>query len=190
MERYTKDIISKIGNAMIYIANNVNFINKTKLLKLLYLLEECSIARHKTPFFGIDFKVWKFGPVAQEIYIDLSNDDTEIFSEYIATSKKGKSTSICPKKDFSDDEFSDNDIDTLNYIVGKFGNLSAEELVTFTHDLTLWKIVVRENDLEQHFVNANSSDHKIDFSRLLNDHEKDLYNEVVENKVIFNQLKY
>ncbi|MEI9809261.1 MAG: type II toxin-antitoxin system antitoxin SocA domain-containing protein [Bacteroidota bacterium] len=75
---FTKDQISKIGNTIIYLAERVQDLNKTKILKFLFLIEEASIKKSGKPFFGIDFQIWKFGPVAKDIYIDLT---TQIFDD-------------------------------------------------------------------------------------------------------------
>lgn len=74
MSHYSKDTIDKIGNAIIYISKKTPSLNKTKLLKLLYLLEENSAIMFQTPFFGIEFQAWQHGPVAGEVFIDLSYD--------------------------------------------------------------------------------------------------------------------
>jgi hypothetical protein len=44
---YTKEVIDKLGNAMVYMARKVPGLSKTKLLKLIYLLEEVSVKRNK-----------------------------------------------------------------------------------------------------------------------------------------------
>ncbi len=49
--------------------------SKTKLLKLLYLLEERSFLLFGTPFLGLDFEVWKLGPVPKEIYGTITESD-------------------------------------------------------------------------------------------------------------------
>lgn len=57
--KLTKADRSKIGNAVVYIAQRVPNLSKTKLLKLLYLMEEYSVKRFKTPFLGLPFEVWQ-----------------------------------------------------------------------------------------------------------------------------------
>ncbi|MEO8108784.1 MAG: hypothetical protein ABI594_02075 [Ginsengibacter sp.] len=52
--------LDKLGDTLIYLSNNVGDFAKTKILKLLFLLEEKSIRDFGVPFFGFDFKVWKF----------------------------------------------------------------------------------------------------------------------------------
>jgi uncharacterized phage-associated protein len=189
---YTKDTISKIGNAMIYLAQNIEYLSKTKLLKLLYLIEEHSVVVYKTPFFGIGFKVWKLGPVAEDIFIDLSgdNEQPQLFSGFIRTGKKNNTTVIVPVGDFCDDEFSDNEMDTLESIVKTYGKYGAEKLVEVTHRSTsLWDKAVKENGLEKHFETSNHTDLEIDFSKLLSGREAEFYKDAVKTKLLFNELK-
>ena len=65
---------NKIGNAVVYIAERVPNLSKTKLLKLLYLMEEYSVKRFQTPFLGLPFEVWQAGPVVKDLFIDLSEE--------------------------------------------------------------------------------------------------------------------
>ncbi|MBP6431602.1 MAG: DUF4065 domain-containing protein, partial [Ferruginibacter sp.] len=59
---FTTQQLNKLGNTLIYLANNVGELNKTKILKLLYLIEEKAIKKFGYPFFGFNFQLWKFGP--------------------------------------------------------------------------------------------------------------------------------
>ena len=52
----TKD---KLGNALIYMAERVSDLSKTKALKLLYLMEERMVLRYLSCF-SIISRVWAF----------------------------------------------------------------------------------------------------------------------------------
>src|SRR5690349_13795289 len=80
---FTRDQINKIGNAIIYLSQKIPDLNKTKILKLLFLIEEACIKKFGHPFFGIDFQLWKLGPVAKDIFIDLSDDTLTLLNEFI-----------------------------------------------------------------------------------------------------------
>ena len=43
---FNKDQIDKIGNTIIFLSKNMGDLNKTKILKLLFLLEEASIKKY------------------------------------------------------------------------------------------------------------------------------------------------
>ena len=130
--RLSGEQIDKIGNSIIYLANKIGNLSKTKILKLLYILDELSIKKSGIPFFNLKYKVWKFGPVSEEIFIDLSSDTT-MLKEYIEKEVNGINTTIKPKNSFNDDEFSDNDIKLMDFVINEFGNKSAKELIQYTH---------------------------------------------------------
>src|SRR5258706_9819966 len=105
---FTKDQINKIGNSIVYLSKNISDLNKTKILKLLFLMEEACIKKFGHPFFGIDFQLWKLGPVAKDIFIDLSDETPTLLKDFVKKDTINPSNFIA-KAEFNDDEFSDND---------------------------------------------------------------------------------
>jgi uncharacterized phage-associated protein len=174
---YSKEVIDKLGNSMVYIAKRVPSLSKTKLLKLLYLLEEVSVKENKLPFFGIPFEVWQAGPVAKDVFIDL--DVTPVlFGEYISIKRDDKATYIFAKSDFRDDEFSDNDMEVMNDVIEKYGNKTATQLVKILHKKgSAWHKVAEENGLNEAFDKkiTNSSSKEIDFTYYLAGCEAEKY---------------
>jgi uncharacterized phage-associated protein len=166
---YSKDVIDKLGNSMVYMAGRVPFLSKTKLLKLLYLLEEVSVKKNKLPFFGIPFEVWQAGPVAKDVFIDLDTNPV-LFGEYISIKRDDSATYISAKSDFSDDEFSDNDMKVMDYVIGKYGNRTAAQLVEILHKRgSAWRKIAEECGLKDAFDKGmtNSSNKEIDFTYYL-----------------------
>jgi len=129
MKPYTPEQINKIGYTLVYLSKAISPLTKTKALKLLYLLDEVSIKKFGIPFLNINYKVWKFGPVNPDIFIELCPQDTKMLSSFIKISDDG----LKPNVIFCDDEFSDNDINTLDFVINYFGNKTAKELVDYTH---------------------------------------------------------
>ncbi len=186
MKTYSRSDIEKIGNAIIYLAERIPDLSKTKLLKLLYLLEETFAKKYQLPFLNLEFEVWQAGPVARDIFIDLS-DEPLLLKDYITIEKKADSTYIKPITGFSDDEFSDNEIDMLDLVVEHFGSLTATDLVKRTHQKNSnWYTIAKSKGLLDLFVNrlTNSSDEKIDLTWYLDEKGKDTF--VEQNH--FNQL--
>jgi uncharacterized phage-associated protein len=153
--------------------------SKTKLLKLLYLLEERSVLETGTPFLNINFEVWKLGPVAKEIFISIEDSSKDWIDNYITCRhhlfKKG--TFLIPNNQFDDSEFSEVDIRLLDTIIKDFGNKSASELIAETHRKTgLWYKVAKENNLLEKFDDGilSSSDCKIEFRDIISDNPQKL----------------
>lgn len=164
---FTKNQIAKIGNTIIYLSQHITDLSKTKILKILYLLEEASIKKYGCPFFGIDFQLWKHGPVAKDIFIDLS-DTPNLLRDYVKRSND-HSASFEGLREFSDDEFSDNDIEILDAIIGFVKDKNASYLVNHTHGAnSLWRqsaiqegvLELLEQDLK------NSTESLVNFSLL------------------------
>ncbi|MFZ1530102.1 MAG: Panacea domain-containing protein [Ferruginibacter sp.] len=189
----THQQINKIGNTLLYLAKNVGDLSKTKILKLLFLLEESSIKKFAVPFFGAGFQLWKFGPVIKDVYVDLSEQKLNLFKDFI---KVDKYDSLLYQAigEFNDDEFSDNDIFLLEKITEFARHKTAKNLVDFTHEETsLWRRSAAKygilNALESGAI--NTSDYHIDFSLLFDDNDelKKYYQEVSDNRQFINSLK-
>ena len=174
---HTKDEINKIGNTIVYLAQNIPNLSKTKLLKLLYLLDEVSIKEFSVPFLNLEYYVWQAGPVATEIFGEISQDfETSILDQFLRLRfqeiNQRFAIFIEPKKGFDDSEFSDNDIMILEKFCQKFKDTTAEQLVEITHRKnTLWYQIALKNNLLHDFETKRktTSNYKIDLSELLND---------------------
>jgi uncharacterized phage-associated protein len=130
---YSIDKIDKIGNTIVYLATNIPNISKTKLLKLIYLLDEISIRKFGIPFLNLEYKVWKFGPVASDIFVELSSAPSMLKPFIDRGFLENGHDYISASKPFSDDEFTANDIELLEFVVYKFKDISAAELIELTH---------------------------------------------------------
>lgn len=176
---------SKIGNILIYFSENAAPLSLTKALKLLFLLDETSVKETGVPVTWLDYKVWRLGPVAKQIYLEFRNGQKECLNNEILSldpfveaneesiyNKRG--LVLKAKVEFNDDEFSDYEIELLDEIVRKFGNWTATELVDFTHKSgSLWSQIVEKYDLAENLELLGSSDHPVDFfEHIKGDEEK------------------
>ncbi len=171
---FTQSEIDKIGNSLIYMISVLGEIPKTKALKLLYFLEEKSINDTGIPFFGLEWKVWKLGPVDQTMYSEFSNSP-DLLKDYINVSFYENNVCMLKgKKDFSDDEFSDYDLMLIEKVVQSLGYLSASELSELTHKKGgLWDRVANEKGLLDKFNSGlqTTSDYHIEFVDLIKSDE-------------------
>jgi len=186
---YTKGEIAKIGNAIIYFAERIKPLPKTKLLKVLYFLEEASVKKWGSPFLGLKFDVWHLGPVARDIFVELSSEPV-LLGEYIQCVEDGDSRIVVPKCPFSDDEFSDNEIDLLNLVVESYGHLTGNQLIRLTHNKhSLWYHTAQRHQVLSYLEQGRqtTTDFSIDFTDLLEEEpeKKAFYQECLE----FNHLR-
>ena len=122
-EIYAKSQLDKLGNALIFLCQKISpytQVSKTHLLKLIFIIEEISVKKFGIPFFNLRFDVWKLGPVSKDLYVELT-DEPNLLSEYITKEAIEKDKFIiCPKHEFSDDEFSDNEMALLEEVAERF----------------------------------------------------------------------
>jgi uncharacterized phage-associated protein len=166
---FTKGQINKIGNTIIYLAAHISDLTKTKILKILFLLEEAAIKKTGVPFIGLDFQLWKLGPVAKDIFIDLSADESPIILGEFIERDSNDSKLFRAKHEFNDDEFSANDIQLLDVIIKFVKDKPANYLIKHTHSTnSLWrKSALKYGVLEQLKSElVNSTEYEVDFSLL------------------------
>lgn len=161
----------KLGNAILYILNHTSSVSKTKLLKLLYLMEERMALKYHTPFIGIPFEVWQAGPVAKDVFVDLS-DGPFLLKDFIKIEFKEGATFIKPIANFDDNEFSECEIEMMDEVLSKYGNMTASELVLETHkEGTLWHRTALRTGLLDAFNKheCNNSEQQINFADAMSD---------------------
>lgn len=182
MCKLSVDERNKLGNAVVYIAANTHALSKTKLLKLLFLMEEYAVKKYHTPFLGLSYEVWQAGPVVKDVFIDLSEQPV-LLKDFVTTETENNATYITPLTVFCDDEFSDDDIDVMEAILKRFGDKTATELVNYTHrpGSAWYKVVSKENLLEAFQSGLmNSSPFTIDFSEELSGCAVEYYKEQLD----------
>lgn len=193
MKGYSRSQIDKIGNTLIYLSEHIQDLNKTKILKILFLLEEACIKKYGYPFFNIDFQIWQHGPVAKDVFIDLSDENPAMFANYIE--KDPERPGIFKKKNtFSDAEFSDNDFVLLDLIIAFAKDKNARTLVEMLHgDHSLWRrSAIKFGILEQLGGDGlRSTNYEIDFNLLFEDNEemRERYESALETRDFIRAFK-
>jgi uncharacterized phage-associated protein len=167
--QYMPDQIEKIGNTIIYLTEHIKPLYKTKLLKLLYLLDEFAVKKYGIPFLNLDYEVWQAGPVCSDIYQEL-NEKPNLLEDYILLIFDETGTKVCAKKKFIDGEFSDYEINLLEFVSDKYKYFTAPELVNLTHrESSPWYKAAQANGLLELFESkrTNTSNCKVDLSELI-----------------------
>ena len=160
----------KIGNLLIYLAENLKPLYHTKLIKLLYLIDEESVKDSGVPITWLDYKVWQYGPVSPAIYEIHYKDNC--FTEYVSCEQHEHGRLIIPKRDFSNEEFCQHELDLIEQVARIYKSVNAEDLVGKVHgEDTLWSITKKENKIEFDSEIAKITNYSIDLSRLIEDDE-------------------
>lgn len=171
--------IEKIGNLIIYLVEQIHKKHRqrvylTKLLKLLYIIDETSVKETGAPVTGMDYRVWKMGPVAYDVYTDLMHNDSQHLSTFVEARKSGGDSPdkggalIDSTNTFDDSEFSDYEMSLIDRVVDQFGHMQRDQLIALLHEEgSLWKKIVDAKGLEARFKSDNTSSYKIDFRDLI-----------------------
>jgi uncharacterized phage-associated protein len=170
LKGYTEEQLERLGNTILFLERKIQPLYKTKLLKLIYLLDELSTARNGVPFLGLDYKVWQAGPVNSDLYEELN--EPYLLEQFISLKQDELGIRVIGKKSFSDDEFSEVDINLLNEIANRYKTTPAEKLVEITHRKSApWYIIAQENNLLEAFHDrkVNTTDIPLDLTLLIRD---------------------
>lgn len=167
---YSTEQLERLGNTVLFLVEKIQPLYKTKLLKLIYLLDELSTFRNGVPFLGLEYKVWQAGPVNSDLYEELNQP--YLLDKFIRLEMDDKGVKVLANKKFDDDEFSEMDINLLKEIVTRYKSTSAEKLVEITHRKSApWYIIAEENNLLESFQDKkkNTTDIPIDLTLLIKD---------------------
>lgn len=190
MCKFSESTKQKLGNTVVYIAHYTSNLSKTKLLKLLYLMEERMALKFHVPFIGIPFEVWQAGPVAKDVFIDLP-DGPFLLKSFVKTDFRDGGTFIEAVADFDDSEFSECEIEMMDEVLAKYGNMTASELVSETHkEGTLWYRTAARAGLLEAFNKheCNNSDQQINFTEAMSDCAAEDYRESLNIRQTANLL--
>lgn len=191
MCRFSESSKQKLGNAVVYIAERARYPYKTEVLKLLYLMEEQMVQKYHVPLLAIPFSVWRMGPVSVDVYEELS-DQPLLLEEFVTLKSTGKGNIVKPKVKFDDGEFSDAELEVMDSIMSKYGNLTSDQLIELTHcEGSPWWNAAKENNLLQDFKEnrANCSNVVIDFGKSLCDDNRAFYEECLEVRRTANMMR-
>lgn len=153
-EIYSKNQIDKLGNALIYFCNKMREVgedvSKTHLLKLIFILEEIAVKKYGIPLFDLRFDVWKLGPVSKDLFVELS-EEPDLLAPYITRKIIDSNVHIQARKEFSDDEFNDKELELLEEVAERFKYCTAKELINFTHrNGSIWYRTALKNEVLEH----------------------------------------
>lgn len=113
---FTKEKLSRLGNTLIYLVNNIEYLTTSKLLAILFLIETESLKKYKLSFFEIESYFCTFDLLLNVIHKDLFLN-LETFKDFVYLNKE---LYIETNNNFNDDEFSENDLELLDVVIAKF----------------------------------------------------------------------
>ena len=156
----------KIGNLIVLLATRLKPLYHTKLIKLLYLIDEESVRQTGTPITWLEYDAWQKGPVPADIYFSKLPYANKV-NEYVSFEERSNKYLVVKKKEFNDGNFSEVDLEIINNVLRDFGKKTSSELIDITHQPgSLWSKIVEEKNVRFSHDNHTSNE-SIDFSRLI-----------------------
>ena len=127
----------KLIHALVYFSGNVQFVGKTKLIKLLYFLDFESYEVIGKSVTGMTYYAFPMGPVPTEFYNDFDSPPRDFRAAFVKRKTElrgGKARfSLAPKVEFNEDLFSDFEIGLLQKISKRYFSSNANDLSLESH---------------------------------------------------------
>ncbi len=118
-------------NELKALSGETDFISNLKLQKLLYYAQGIYLALYDEPLFEEPIDAWQYGPVVETVY-----------QKYKENGADGIKNFEYPEENFSEEEES-----TLQFVQNAFGQFSAWKLADMTHEESPWKDTPRNETI-------------------------------------------
>lgn len=132
------EVVAELFNAIKKLG--INFLYKTKFVKLLWLIESSYYDTFDEKLTGLDFAHLPYGPVPERHYILLEiMKEAKIINIEEVYDEPDKAYTFLFPNDLSYAKFLEvSEQDFIEQIVGKYGSLNAKELTELTHNDLRW----------------------------------------------------
>lgn len=146
-------------------------VTKTGLLKLLFIVDEYSITHTGRPITDLDYKIWQFGPVSEQLLNAIDTNSLELHEGYILYKRDNETyfnTENNPEP--SKDLLSKNEDTLISYALNEVSGIKDGDLVKYLHsEGSLWRVQASKLGVLE-ALESNSTtktDHSIDFKVLI-----------------------
>lgn len=130
---------SRLINAVVFFAENVQHCGKIKLFKLLYLLDFEHFRQTGKSVTGVEYQAWKFGPVPIELmeeWDDMSEDIARVV--HIAREKVIDYTRDTVKVNegvhFDAEDFTPRQLRIMEELVARYRDTFSPTMIDVTHE--------------------------------------------------------
>jgi len=177
----------KLGNLIIYLTDEIKKKYKqdlylTKLLKLLFIIDEKAVEETGVPVTWEEYAVWTNGPVAKYVWRNLQSNGSDDLSFYAESRKDSVGYKIKSSNTFNDLYFSEYEMELFDKVINEYGKHNAEVLIEMLHkEESLWSKMVKRFGID--FSANNTSGYTINFAeKIENDKLKlSIYHSSIES---------
>ena len=139
----------KVTQVLNYLARKLGGkVDKLKAIKLIYLADKYHLRKYGRLVTGDQYIAMKLGPVQSGVkdIADLSDFLGSEERAYTSLFIRKEGHDIESIKEIDYDELSQTDVEALNFVLERFGNISDSDLIELTHKGYEWKR--HENELK------------------------------------------
>jgi uncharacterized phage-associated protein len=178
----------RVGQLINYLALKIKHLYCTKLIKLLYIIDEESMKKNGIPISWLTYKVFEMGPVPDKLWYSIKDGNT-VFGEFFNVieikaqfnEEKDINYRIEPISKEELSEFSRSEINIINDVIKDYGHRTSKQLIEYLHrEESLWHMLVKANNIS--FDKNSTTTYNIDLSDLIS-HDKnklDIYHDTKE----------
>jgi uncharacterized phage-associated protein len=126
----------KLLNAIIFFAANTHKCGKTKLYKLLYLLDFSHFSETGRSVTGLEYYAWEKGPVPVRLNEELDEPSDDLFDAIQIEPEQvyhHQRLNVVPKRGFDPSHFSKRELRLLEQVSAAHRHSTADEMVKVTH---------------------------------------------------------
>jgi uncharacterized phage-associated protein len=125
----------KLIHAIIFFLENTKFCLKTKLFKLLYLLDFCHFKQTARSVTGLDYFAWEKGPVPKDLFEEFANPKKDLLQcIYIPKAKDPDGIfRMKPRCKFDPFFFTRRELRLMEQIAYIFRDAKADNMIEVTH---------------------------------------------------------
>jgi uncharacterized phage-associated protein len=178
----------KLINSIIYFLKNTKFCGKTKLFKLLFLLDFSHFKQTAMSVTGLNYFAWKMGPVPRDLYNELSNPKEDLRKcLYIPKDVDENGVfKLLPRCAFNPIFFTKRELKLMEQLAYIFKEAKADDMVEVTHlpNEPWHKTIKTKGEFKEidYFMAIDASKESLSF-----DEAKDRYNDTIKITSLFQE---
>jgi uncharacterized phage-associated protein len=165
----------KLIEAILFFASNAGECSKTKLLKLLYLLDFGHFSQTGRSVTGLDYFAWELGPVSIDVLKEFEIPSADLLAAVEVKSANFGSfpgVLITPKRQPNTSVFSRRELELMESIANKYKRANASEMVEVTH--------VENHAWDRTWQGGMGKNHKINYELSIDDKDYEHIKELMD----------
>jgi uncharacterized phage-associated protein len=127
----------KLISAIVYFARNTRFCGKTKLFKLLYLLDFHHFRQTGRSVTGLDYRAWKLGPVPFPLVQEWDAREPDLSAAIAVVPEQVfdfDRLRVEPRIEFDDSHFTKRELQLMHELAARHQDDMTAPLVGLTHE--------------------------------------------------------